>query len=345
MGDEIALVEYDPTWPGRYQAELSRVSDALPHGIVRRAEHIGSTAVPGMLAKPVVDILLGVDSLEAARRALPPVLKELGYAFWEDNPKKDRLFFVKGLPPNGPRTFHIHVTTLDSEMWERVLFRDYLGAHPEEARRYEQLKRDLAVKFPEDREAYSEGKTEYHEAVVARARQATKEMKASDVLEIAELLEANGIPLWLDGGWGVDALLGKQTRSHGDLDIAVQHKDISKLRKLLEARGYRDVPRDDTKDWNFVLGDGRGHEVDIHSFTFDSEGKHIYGIEYPADSLTGSGSVNGRSVQCISAEHVVRFHTGYELRDADIQDLEVLRKRFGIPVPKAHEEQLKRKRV
>src|SRR5258708_4992009 len=160
MGDEIALVEYDPTWPGRYQDELSQVSAALQHGIVRHAEHIGSTAVPGMLAKPVVDILIGVDSLEVAGREFQPVLKALGYAFWGDNPKKDRLFFVKGLPPNGPRTFHIHVTSLDREMWERVLFRDYLRAHPEEARRYEQLKRDLAIKFPEDREAYSEGKTE-----------------------------------------------------------------------------------------------------------------------------------------------------------------------------------------
>ncbi len=162
MYDEIALTNYDPAWPGRYEQELDRVAAALPIEILRRAEHIGSTAVPGMLAKPVVDILLGVDSLEDARETFPPILEKLGYAFWEDNPKKDRLFFVKGLPPNGPRTFHIHVTTLDSEMWERVLFRDYLRTHPEEARRYEELKQDLASKYPEDREAYSEGKTVYH---------------------------------------------------------------------------------------------------------------------------------------------------------------------------------------
>jgi GrpB-like predicted nucleotidyltransferase (UPF0157 family) len=123
-----------------------------------------------MLAKPVVDILLGVDSLEGTRATFPSALEKLGYAFWEDNPKKDRLFFVKGLPPHGPRTFHIHVTTSESEMWERGLFRDYLRAHPEEARRYERLKQDLAAKFPEDREAYSEGKTGYHTKVVAKAK-------------------------------------------------------------------------------------------------------------------------------------------------------------------------------
>lgn len=170
-----------------------------------------------------------------------------------------------------------------------------------------------------------------------------KEMTPADVLEIVELLEGEGIEVWLDGGWGVDALLGKQTRTHGDLDIAVQHRDVPKVRVLLGARGYRDVPRHDTKDWNFVLGDDRGHEVDVHSYTFDFEGKHVYGTEYPADALTGAGSVSGRAVRCVSAEHMVRFHSGDDLRETDIQDVHALHKRFGLPLPKELAEWLKRK--
>ena len=161
-------------------------------------------------------------------------------------------------------------------------------------------------------------------------------MKSTDVLEIVALLERNGIPVWVDGGWGVDALLGKQTRPHGDLDIAVQHKDVPRLRSLLEARGYRDVPRPDTKDWNFVLGDDQRHQVDVHSYTFDAAGKHVYGTQYPADALTGTGSIDGRAVQCISAERMVQFRTGYALREVDIQDVEALHRKFGIPIPEEH---------
>ena len=162
------------------------------------------------------------------------------------------------------------------------------------------------------------------------------------MLAIVGLLEGNGVQVWLDGGWGVDALLGEQTRMHGDLDIAARHADVPKLRALLEARGYRDVPRDGTTGWNFVLGNEEGAEIDVHSFAFDSEGKHIYGTEYPADALTGTGSVGGVGVACISAEHMVRFHAGYELREIDIHDVQALHRRFGIPLLNEHEAWLKR---
>ena len=74
------------------------------------------------------------------------------------------------------------------------------------------------------------------------------EMSAGDAVELLQLFAQHRIEVWVDGGWGVDALLGEQTRPHGDLDIALQHADVPKLRALLEARGYRDVPRDDTRD-------------------------------------------------------------------------------------------------
>src|SRR5512136_2200513 len=121
-------------------------------------------------------------------------------------------------------------------------------------------------------------------------------MTAQDVVQIVQLLDRNGIEVCVDGGWGVDALLGRQTRPHSDLDIAVQHKDVPLLRALLEARGYSDVPRDDTRDCNFVLGDARGRHVDVHSYTFDAGGNCVFGVPYPADSLTGTGVVDGYAV-------------------------------------------------
>ncbi|HEX8888342.1 MAG TPA: nucleotidyltransferase family protein [Pyrinomonadaceae bacterium] len=163
--------------------------------------------------------------------------------------------------------------------------------------------------------------------------QGDAEMTASDVVEIVQLLERSQIEVYIDGGWCVDALLGEQTRPHEDLDIAIQHKDVAQVRALLEARGYRDVPRDDTRECNFVLGDSYGHQVDIHTYTFDTAGNHIFGVEYPADSLSGSGRIGGHQVKCISPEWAVKFHTGYEVDGNDYKDVQALCQRFGIEIP------------
>jgi lincosamide nucleotidyltransferase A/C/D/E len=159
------------------------------------------------------------------------------------------------------------------------------------------------------------------------------EMTASNVVAVAELLNQNGIGFYIDGGWGVDALLGEQTRPHDDLDIAVQHKDVPALRALLEARGYRDVPCEDSWECNFVLGDNQGHKIDIHSYTFDDAGNLTYGVAYPPGSLSGAGSVNGYPVTCISPEWMVKFHTGYPLDENDYHDVKMLCQRFDINVP------------
>ena len=89
-------------------------------------------------------------------------------------------------------------------------------------------------------------------------------MTASDVIELYRACRDQGVVIWIDGGWAVDALLHAQTRSHSDLDIAVQQKDLPRLHELLARRGYADVPRGDTSSWNFVLGDSAGHEIDVH---------------------------------------------------------------------------------
>jgi GrpB-like predicted nucleotidyltransferase (UPF0157 family) len=133
-------------------------------------EHFGSTAVPGLAAKPIIDILIAVASLAVAKATMVDPITSLGYLYWAENPKSDRMFFVKGMPPHGARrTHHVHITELGGEMCRRRLaFRDHLRAHPDEARRYEALKYELADRFANDRERYTDEKTEYLESVYSK---------------------------------------------------------------------------------------------------------------------------------------------------------------------------------
>lgn len=159
-------------------------------------------------------------------------------------------------------------------------------------------------------------------------------MQAESVVDIYNLLASHSIPTWIDGGWGIDALLGEQTRPHDDLDIAVDHRHIDRTRTLLGERGYHEIPVDDSHDYNFVLADERGQKIDVHTFAFDSQGQNIYGIAYPAASLTGTGSILGQTVQCIALEWVLRFHENYEPDEIDKQDVQALITRFGVQPPR-----------
>src|SRR5215471_1137910 len=134
-------------------------------------------------------------------------------------------------------------------------------------------------------------------------------MTSSDVDRIYTLLEDQGIEIWIDGGWAVDSLLNRQTRSHKDLDIAVQWKHVPALRQLLESRGFEQTRED--SEWNFVLADDQGRELDVHAFVFDNEGNVVDGIRYPAASLTGTGTIDGHSVRCIEAKYMVEFLAPY----------------------------------
>jgi len=158
-------------------------------------------------------------------------------------------------------------------------------------------------------------------------------MKAESVIEFLQLCKDNNIDVVIDGGWGVDALLGARTREHNDLDIAILHKDVVRLRELLEEKGYVDIPRDDTRDCNFVLGDTARNQIDVHSYTFDENGNNIFGVPYLPEHFTGYGIINGHSVKCISAEWMIKFHTGYELDENDFHDTLALCKTFNIPLP------------
>ncbi len=159
------------------------------------------------------------------------------------------------------------------------------------------------------------------------------EMTADAAVALLRLFAEHEIAVHVDGGWGVDALLGEQTRPHADLDIAMQHADVPRLRALLAERGYREIPRDDSWTCNFVLADAAGHEVDVHSYEFDADGEVIFGVPYPAASLTGEGKIGDLPVACIAPMWLVEFHRGYELDWDDYRDVAALCARFELEMP------------
>lgn len=168
--DEIEIVDYNPDWVNMFEREAKSIRNIVGN-LIAEIQHIGSTAVPGLAAKPVIDIMIGLRDLSDGKNIIQP-LEDLGYVFWADNPNPEKMFFVKGMPPYGKkRTHHVHVVEIDGEFWQRRLFRDYLRIHPEEALIYEKFKRDLAVRFRDDREAYTEGKSDYVAEVMEKARQ------------------------------------------------------------------------------------------------------------------------------------------------------------------------------
>lgn len=167
------------------------------------------------------------------------------------------------------------------------------------------------------------------------------QMTAEDVVNFYRELEDMGIKIWIEGGWGADALLEKQTRVHHDLDIIIQKKDVEEAEAMLFSRGYYIIPRDDLSELNFHMEDNSGHEIDFTVLEFDEEGNGIYGsIENgemnPKDSFNGIGKINDYQVRCVSPEYAVAFRTGYELRDIDYQDVKALCKKFDIEMPEEY---------
>lgn len=162
----IRIVGYDPRWPKAAEAELRRIREAL-RTVATRLEHVGSTAVPGLAAKPILDLQLSVADVWARSR-YAELLAALGYLFVPDPASPDYHFFAK--PPERPRSHHLHVCEAGSKHESRhVAVRDFLRGHPDEAAAYAALKRDLVARAPEDRLAYIEGKDAYVTALEERA--------------------------------------------------------------------------------------------------------------------------------------------------------------------------------
>jgi lincosamide nucleotidyltransferase A/C/D/E len=168
-----------------------------------------------------------------------------------------------------------------------------------------------------------------------------------DAINLYQSLLSNGIPCWLNGGWGIDALLGEQTRPHKDLDVFVLVDDINRLYELLSHTGFTVKEVWSENRWvvnaqggktmtGFVLQDPEGRELDVHALRIDQQGNGIPaweaedGLILAQQDLAGVGSIDGFSVQCISAEMQLLFHTGYTLPEYQIRDLKRLHDKFGL---------------
>jgi GrpB-like predicted nucleotidyltransferase (UPF0157 family) len=169
MTEAVRIVPYDPAWPARFAEEEERIYAALG-GLVFAVRHIGSTAVPGLPAKPIIDILAGLPALENVPAAVPR-LESLGYEYLGEYGIPERHYFRRPPGPAATRLFHVHMVQVGSPFWaDHLLFRNYLRRHPEEAARYAALKQDLAARHGKDRDAYTADKTDFVQGTLERAR-------------------------------------------------------------------------------------------------------------------------------------------------------------------------------
>jgi lincosamide nucleotidyltransferase A/C/D/E len=178
------------------------------------------------------------------------------------------------------------------------------------------------------------------------------------VIELYSGLRAEGVRVWVDGGWGIDALLGRQTRPHKDFDAIAAFEDLPALTHFLGGRGFalkliweenrwapssellaligRERPAVEAAT-AFVLEDGSGRELDFHIVRFDEHGHWVPAwdsdLNFPPEAFGGVGTIGSTRVRCLSAEMQMRTHTGYALKESDIHDLRLLHDRFGIDYP------------
>ena len=174
VGEEIAIVPYDARWPEVFERERRRLQSCLPSDVINRIEHFGSTAIPGLMAKPVVDMLVEVTSLEETKLRIVPILEAQGYDYYWRPTRGDDVppfyaWFVKR-NADGNRTHHIHMVEAHFEHWDRLFFRDYLIEHPDVARQYVDLKVKLSGAYPHDRAAYTQAKYDFVREITDKAK-------------------------------------------------------------------------------------------------------------------------------------------------------------------------------
>jgi GrpB-like predicted nucleotidyltransferase (UPF0157 family) len=175
LNEEIAVVPYDPRWSKLFEQERLHLRSFLPSDLIGRIEHFGSTAVPGLSAKPIVDMLVEVTSLDETKQRIVPILEAQGYDyFWRPSSGDDvppfYAWFIKR-DQIGNRTHHLHMVESHFEHWDRLLFRDYLIDHPEVAIEYGNLKMRLADEHHRDRVAYTQAKNEFVKRITTVAKQ------------------------------------------------------------------------------------------------------------------------------------------------------------------------------
>lgn len=175
---------------------------------------------------------------------------------------------------------------------------------------------------------------------------------ARDVVSVYQRFQGEGIQFWLTGGWGIDALLQEQTRSHKDLDVIVLVDDVARMRELLSRDGYRLKELWPENRWTvdahgskvptaFVVIDPKGREIDADAMRLDERGNGLPaweagGLVFDRADLSAEGAIGGLTVQCLSPEAQMSRHTGYDLPDQHVRDLELLRERFGVGFVSEH---------
>lgn len=165
--DAIVLDDYNPKWTQFAAAEMAAITHTvrLPY---ERMEHLGSTSVKNLKAKPIIDIFIALKSVAAASQWVKP-LEAMGYVYWDDNPDQSHHRFFKGMPPYGiQRTHHVHILSIGEDFARRVAFRDSLRLNPEVAKRYENLKCQLSAQYSSDREGYTEAKAEFIQEILKK---------------------------------------------------------------------------------------------------------------------------------------------------------------------------------
>lgn len=163
----VELSVYDPQWPSKFGAEKDFLMEVIGKWFYGSVEHIGSTSVPGLIAKPVIDIMFGVKSLEESRSAIDVLVKN-GYEYF---PYKEDVMHWFCKPSDSFSTHHLHLIPYESSLWqERIQFRELLLSNKEVASEYSALKKKLSARYKEDREAYTQEKWPFIQQVLERAR-------------------------------------------------------------------------------------------------------------------------------------------------------------------------------
>lgn len=165
-------------------------------------------------------------------------------------------------------------------------------------------------------------------------------MTSEDVLAAIDALSAAGCRAWLDGGWAVDAIIGEETREHDDLDLVGELGAVEAAEQALASLGYR--LETDERPVRVVFAGANGRSVDLHTVVFDEGGGGVQPqpdggmFRYPHEGFSGTGTVAGRTLPCLSAEVQVACHVGYEPDDKDRHDVTLLVERFGLKLPPAY---------
>lgn len=172
--EQVSIEPYNPAWPLKFREEKAHLLSCLPNELIKRIEHFGSTAIPNLAAKPIIDMLVEITSLEETKERIVPVLELQGYDYfwrptWGDDVPPFYAWFIKR-DANGNRTHHIHMVEHDYEHWDRLFFRDYLIEHPATVKEYQNLKIQLAEKYESNRIEYTKKKNDFIQKVTQIAK-------------------------------------------------------------------------------------------------------------------------------------------------------------------------------